>query len=55
MKCLNCENLMANEGYIGDDIQLCHACYDTETLVKYYPRAEEIGETITGLVEKLNN
>lgn len=37
MKCLNCENLMENEGYIADSIQLCHACYDNDTLAKHYP------------------
>lgn len=38
--CLNCDNFMVNEGHIEDDIQLCHGCYDRETLAKYYPQLE---------------
>jgi hypothetical protein len=38
--CLNCDNFMYMEGHIEDDIQLCHSCYDTETLAKYYPQLE---------------
>lgn len=38
--CLNCDNFMVNEGHIEDDIQLCHGCYDRETLAKYYPQPE---------------
>jgi hypothetical protein len=38
--CLNCDNYMVNEGHIEDDIQLCHGCYDIDTLAKYYPQLE---------------
>lgn len=27
-KCKICSADMLSEGYIGDDIQLCHACYE---------------------------
>jgi len=34
-KCLECSKPMWSEGIIGDDILLCHACYDNITLDKW--------------------
>jgi|APGre2960657373_1045057.scaffolds.fasta_scaffold758584_1 hypothetical protein len=34
-KCLECGKSMISEGFIGDDILLCHACYDNLTLKKW--------------------
>jgi len=28
-ECLTCTNDMKNEGFIADEIKLCHACYCT--------------------------
>lgn len=35
--CLECGNPMYLEGKIQDDLKLCHGCYSTETLAKFYP------------------
>lgn len=35
VECVECGNPMWLEGYIGDDIPLCHACYSNESLEKY--------------------
>jgi len=35
MNCLECSVSMVSEGYIGDDILLCHACYANDTLLKW--------------------
>ena len=35
--CLECSAEMWREGWIGDDLLLCHACYNNENLNKHYP------------------
>lgn len=43
--CLHCGTAMWAEGYIGDDIQLCHACYSVDTLLQYgYVNADDLYE-----------
>jgi hypothetical protein len=42
-KCKECSCEMSLEGPIMDDIDLCHACYSNESLVRHgYFTAEEI-------------
>lgn len=36
--CLECDREMWREGWIGDDMLLCHACYDNDNLNKHYPK-----------------
>lgn len=40
-QCLECNCDMYNEGPIHDDILLCHACYDNDTLIKWGYFTEE--------------
>jgi hypothetical protein len=41
--CLKCDNPMWSEGPIFDDIQLCHACYDSDSLIEFgYFAAEDL-------------
>lgn len=43
--CLECTTPMWAEGYIADDIALCHDCYDIDRLLKYgYVSADELAE-----------
>lgn len=43
--CLECKTPMWAEGYIADDIPLCHACYDIDSLLKHgFVTADELTE-----------
>ena len=33
--CLKCDNPMWAEGPIFDDIDLCHGCYDSDSLIEF--------------------